>query len=87
MLGWILMGAGVTGAALAACSPQGHDKAYYAGDPGERTATLLACRNDPGRLGATPDCGAARSADPHAHPPHFSNLPTPASRVGKPGKL
>ena len=81
------MGAGVTGAALAACSPQGHDKAYYAGDPGERTATLLACRNDPGRLAATPDCEAAQSADVHAHAQHFYDVPAPVSRVGKPGRL
>ena len=84
---WILMGAGVTGAALAACSPQSHDKAYYASNPGERTATLSACQNGSGRLAATPDCGAARAADADAHAQHFYDVPAPASRVEKPGKL
>ncbi len=84
---WILMGAGLTAAALAACSPQSHDKAYYAGHPAARTATLSACQNDPGRLAATPDCGAARSAAADAHAQHFYDVPAPVSRVGKPGKL
>ena len=87
MRGWIPMGAGVTAAALAACSPQSHDKAYYAGNPGERTATLSACRSDPRGQAATLDCGAARSAAADAHAQHFYDVPTPASRVGKPGKL
>jgi hypothetical protein len=79
----------IAAAALAACSPAGppHDKAYYAAHPAERASKLAACRNDPGRLAATPPCVNAQGAEADAHAEHVYDLATPAPRVTRPGAL
>lgn len=38
------------------------DVAYYLAHPAERAATYARCKNDPGRLGNTPNCRNAASA-------------------------
>jgi hypothetical protein len=76
-------------AALAACSQPApaRDKAYFAQHGAERATQLAACRNDPGRLAATPDCVNAQSADVDAHTSKFYDVAKPAPRVAEPGKL
>lgn len=76
-------------AALAACSPQApsHDKAFYAANAAERATQLGACKNDPGRLAATPNCVNAQAAESDALTAHFYDVEKPASRVAKPGGL
>jgi hypothetical protein len=80
---------GLAAAALAACSPAepSHDKAYYAANAAERATKLAACQNDPGKLGATPDCVNAQAADADAHTKNFYDVQKPAARVQQPGKL
>jgi hypothetical protein len=80
---------GLAAAALAACSQPAptHDKAYYAQHDAERATQLAACRNDPGRLAATPNCVNAQSADADAHASKFYDVAKPAPRVADPGKL
>jgi hypothetical protein len=79
----------LAGLATAACSPTApaHDKAYYAANAGARARGVAACRANPGRLAATPDCVNAQAADADAHAAHFYDAPKPASRVLKPGQL
>ena len=76
-------------AALAACSPGAptRDKAYYAAHTDARTRQLSACQNDPGHLGATPNCVNAQAAEADTHAARFYAPPKPAPRVADPGKL
>ena len=90
MRAWRLLAAlGLTAAALAACSPAepSHDKAYYAAHDAERSTTLAACQNDPGKLAASPNCVNAQAADADAHSKTFYTVQKPAARVQQPGKL
>ncbi len=75
--------------ALAACTPAepARDKAYWRGHDAERAMKLAACRNDPGRQAATPNCISAQAADADAHTEKFYDLPATPSRVAKPGAL
>jgi hypothetical protein len=75
--------------ALAGCArtADGHDKAFYLAHDGDRARELAACRNDPGRLGVTPDCVNATAADGEIETRRFlSAQPTP-SRLAHPGAL
>jgi hypothetical protein len=76
MRAWRLLAAlGLTAAALAACSPA------------ERSTTLAACQNDPGKLAASPNCVNAQAADADAHSKNFYTVQKPAARVQQPAKL
>ena len=88
-IGRLLAVLALAGAGLAACAPKPaiHDKAWYAANANERQVELIACEQDPGRLGASPDCVNARSADADAHAAHFYDVPKPAPRVQTPGQL
>lgn len=77
-------------AGVAACqrSTPAHDKAYYAAHADERTQTLAACRNDPGRLNGTPNCVNALGADADAEQQRvFHSPPPPAPGVTNTGHL
>jgi len=54
--------------ALVACGPAKpiRDKAYFTAHPQERTQTIMGCRNNPGGLGAPPDCTNAIRSDADA---------------------
>jgi len=82
--------AGIAGlVALAACSqpkpPQ--TKAYFTAHPDERTATIAACRGDPGQAGATPNCVNASAAAADAEQNRFWSIKRPKSRLANPGSL
>ena len=69
--------------ALAACSPRSdpHDVAYYRAHGPERGAEMAACRNDRGRVAATPNCINALAADSEAESGRFWTVKTPTPRV------
>jgi hypothetical protein len=83
------MGVAALGGALAACTPAepDHDVAYYRANPDARRAKLADCRNDRGKLAATPNCINALAADADATSQRFWTVQRPASRVQDPGKL
>ena len=84
----ILVGLATLG--LSACSRPvpSHDKAYFAAHPQERGQFLAACRNDPGRLGETPNCVNALQADADAEHERVFHKPPPAPiGVNDPGHL
>ena len=85
----LLLTASAALAALAACSPAepAHDIAYYRDHPTERAAKMTACRNDQGRLAASPNCINALRADSEAESKRFWNQPKPAPRLTNPSKL
>jgi hypothetical protein len=85
----LLAALGLATAALSACSPAepAHDKAYYVAHDQERSAKLVACQADPGKMAATANCVNARTAEADVHTQHFYDLPKPTSRVQQPGKL
>lgn len=64
-MGWVGFLLGVAALSLAGCgAPEAtHDRAYFAGHPDARTEALEQCRNDPGRLGGTPNCLNALAAE------------------------
>lgn len=55
---------GLIGLGIAGCdSPAAtHDRTYYATHSDARAEVLAECRNDPGRLGGTPNCRNALAA-------------------------
>lgn len=57
-----------TAVVLAACGPTkpARDKAYFTAHVQERAQALSDCRNNPGQLGATPDCVNAIQSDAEA---------------------
>jgi hypothetical protein len=85
----LLAALSLTAAALAACSPAepSRDKAYYAAHDTERATKLAACKNDPGKMAAAPNCVNAQAADADAHAKGFYDVQRPAARVQQPGKL
>jgi len=86
----ILILVGLATLGLSACSRPvpAHDKAYFAAHPQERGQALAACRNDPGRLGETPNCVNALQADADAeHERVFHGAPPTAPGVRNPGHL
>jgi hypothetical protein len=85
----LLLTVGAALAALAACSPAepAHDIAYFRDHPTERAAKMTACRNDQGRLAATPNCINALGADSEAESKRFWRQPAPVPRLANPGKL
>ena len=74
---------------LASCGPAEpvHDKTYWRAHDDERATKLAACRNDPGKLAASPNCVNAQAADADAHADKFYEVEKPASRVQSPGSL
>lgn len=76
-------------AALAGCTriAPGHDKAYYLMHDGDRAGEIAACRNDPGRLNATPDCLNANEADGEIVTRRSLSVPPTSSRLAHPGTL
>ena len=78
------------GFALAACQPAApvQDKAYFTAHPDERAQVLAKCRNDPGGLGATPNCVNAVHADADAEQQRVFHSPPPtAPGVNNPNHL
>lgn len=79
---------GLAALSITACSPTPqHDKPYYASHDDERAKQLEACKADPGRLGQTPNCVNAQSAESDALTKDFWKRKEPASRVQNPGQL
>jgi len=76
-------------ALLAACSAPAptHDKAYYLSNADDRAKTLAACRNDPGKLGNTPNCVNAAAAAGDVESQRFWTVKKPSSRVANPNSL
>ena len=79
------------GFALAACQPAAppvQDKAYFSAHPDERAQVLATCRNDPGGLGATPNCVNAVQSDADAEQQRVFHSPPPkAPGVNNPDHL
>ncbi len=75
--------------ALAACTPPApnHDKAYYLAHAAERTSMIAECRNDPGKLGKTPNCASAAAAAGQVESDRFWTAKKPKSRVANPSSL
>ena len=71
----------------AALADKYKSKAWYAAHDPERASTLAACRNDPGRSAASPNCANAQAADADVHTRTFYDVPAAAPRVQQPGKL
>jgi len=79
---------GVVALSATACSPTPqHDKPYYISHDAERAKQLEACKADPGRLGQTPNCINAQSAESDALTKDFWKRKEPASRVQNTGEL
>jgi len=84
----ILVGLATLGLSACGRAVPSHDKAYFAAHAQERGQVLVACRNDPGRLGETPNCVNALQADADAeHERVFHGAPPPAPGVRNPGRL
>ena len=82
----------VIGAALvlAACGPTKptRDKAYFTAHAEERAQALADCRNNPGQLGATPDCVNAIQSDADAeHDRVFHGAAPPPAGATNAGHL
>ena len=84
-----IVGAGLAAAALVSCSrlEPARDKAWYAAHEAQRTADLAVCNDDPGRLGGTPNCINAQSADSDARAARFYDAPRPRRRAAGDGRL
>lgn len=75
---------------LAACGPAKptRDKAYFTAHTQERAQALSDCRNNPGQLGATPDCVNAIQSDADAeHDRVFRPAAPPQPGVTNAGHL
>ena len=76
---WLILGLAL---AAAACSrPVDHEVAFYRAHPADRATQLATCRNDQGRVAATPNCINALAADSEATSRRFWTVPKPAARV------